>query len=708
MAAFKVLQGILALVDIVNFTNQSIKMGDTVTADYISYFQDKIKHIVEKHGFRIVNSQGDAVLFFGAEGIKVFRLERYALSWELVVTHPLYLGIKHLLTGESIEANRLELNEPLTGFDNEAWFPPFYRLRIVSGDAGVSNLLEQRMEELRRDVAYIPVFGNIYPPVPMEKNFINLSLAYDEDFFQAESSESLPGQKGNTKKNVPRQGKEIDVTLFYEKHRKGAVIFGLPGAGKITILRCLAFREFKGNESKLPGETQTVLFVSCYNAPFYDTWFKQRYASEPGSPSYEEALSYMTWVFLFGKKQVNELTPDELVEFRNAELKVVQSFKEKRLTLLVDALDEAQDLETRERIRQLFFVLHSENRLVLTSISSEKIYLAQGIRQYKIQVFEALSLNMEQVRSLARHILDEDSTTYKNFDAAVWQEEVVVKMTVTPIIALLIAAYYQAYEKFDLRFQMYEMLMKFILLKAWDNIKINAFPFKNLELFFMEVKKSDFFEKHREIKVLYDALAYLCFHLFYNSVDGKAHFTVDEETLIGLFIGFIKKNWPGAEEKTAPKRSEQWFEQLHKDHLLIQTFNREYVFSHSTIMEYIAACYLVEHRRRQDETFVPLLQKCLGNEDYLELETVPIACGSDMLTGFKILGILRDLKPSYPRLRLLAFGVKCLVELERLTEKTLQGIRIESLKEPILEMTRQNKDAMDWLYEYKEKRLKVG
>jgi hypothetical protein len=46
--------------------------------------------------------------------------------------------------------------------------------------------------------------------------------------------------------------------------------------------------------------------------------------------------------------------------------------------------------------------------------------------------------------------------------------------------------------------------------------------------------------------------------------------------------------------------------------------------------------------------------------------------------------------------------------LEWLIEKTLQSIRIESLKEPIREMIRQNKDAMDWLYEYKEKRLKVG
>ena len=68
------------------------------------------------------------------------------------------------------------INESLKGFDSEEWFPPFYRLRIVPKSGGVSNLLERRQEELEQEVQSIPVFGRIYPPVPMEKNFINLSM----------------------------------------------------------------------------------------------------------------------------------------------------------------------------------------------------------------------------------------------------------------------------------------------------------------------------------------------------------------------------------------------------------------------------------------------------------------------------------------------------------------------------------------------------
>ena len=59
------------------------------------------------------------------EGIKVFRMEDYTRTWELVVTHALFQGIKPLLTRKHIEARRMVFNEPLRGFDSEEWFPPF-------------------------------------------------------------------------------------------------------------------------------------------------------------------------------------------------------------------------------------------------------------------------------------------------------------------------------------------------------------------------------------------------------------------------------------------------------------------------------------------------------------------------------------------------------------------------------------------------------
>lgn len=59
--------------------------------------------------------------------------------------------------------------------------PTFYKLKIAREESGAANLLEQRQDELERDVQFIRVFGNMYPPVPMDKNFIDLSIHCDWD-----------------------------------------------------------------------------------------------------------------------------------------------------------------------------------------------------------------------------------------------------------------------------------------------------------------------------------------------------------------------------------------------------------------------------------------------------------------------------------------------------------------------------------------------
>jgi len=179
-----------------------------------------------------------------------------------------------------------------------------------------------------------------------------------------------------------------------------------------------------------------------------------------------KALEYMTWVFLLGSKTGGAVGPGERVEFRNAVNKVKQAFKENRLTLLVDALDEAPDNPSKERIKELVLPLTSQNRVFLTSRPSERIHL----RQVKLPVFNVLSLTMDQVREVARHLMDPESFIYKKFDRAIWQEELVVKMAATPITALLVTAYFQVYGQFDHRFPMYDLLMKFILVKVWENL----------------------------------------------------------------------------------------------------------------------------------------------------------------------------------------------------------------------------------------------
>ena len=780
MSGLKTLQGILALVDIVNFTTQANKLGETFTAKYTDYFQEKIKSIGEKRGFQVVKALGDAVMLFGTEpegildvmldlfqnetpedkfgfvskfrmvahsgffqfkmennkpidlvspeGIKIFRMEKHARSWELVVTHALFQGIRPLITQKHMEINRMVLKESLKGFDNEEWFPPFYRLRIVPQLSGVSNLLEHRMKELAQDVQSIPVFGNIYPPVPMEKNFINLSMKWDPGRDRKDAAYLLGPVEGDEEKireSIKKMAlgtrvekdewlyneferkslsyvREIDVPTLYKKYSKG-IIFGLPGAGKTTILRHLAFQEFKNSETAKENKKRIILFVPCRGIPFFDQWYARRYGEErSGEPEQESALEYMTWVFLFGTRDNYDLTPEEWVQFQDAGKAVKQAFRENRLTLLVDALDEAPVSESKDRIRALFMKLAVEsgegNRMFLTSRPSERIRL----KQEEIPVFYVLSLTMDQVRAVARHLMAEDSDIYKKFDQAIWQEEVVAKMAATPITALLVTAYFQAYEKFHHRFPMYDLLVKFILLKVWESIKTGDFSFKNLDLFFKEIKKPDFLEKHRETRIFYDALASLCFHLFYDAPDGKIQRSVNEETLMMYFTQFIDKHLHYDKEGEPAVEADQWIERFHADHLLLQAGKSEYVFVHSTVMEYLAAFYLVQQikKDKDKERLYSLLRKCLGNEDYLVLETLPIAAGSDILRGFAILFVLRDINVEYRRELLYEMGIKCLAELEWQITKTFHAIRIESLKKPVLDIVRQNREAVQWVYSY--------
>jgi WD40 repeat protein/GTPase SAR1 family protein len=759
MAEHKILQGILSLIDIVNFTPQAKKLGVKNTLQYTDYFQEKVRTIAETYNFQVIKSMEDAVLLFGtdvestleiildffdrdkledrygfvsrfrmvahsgffqfrmengkpvdlvdADGIKIFRLGKHAKAWELVVTQSLYQGFKSLLTRKSIEASRLGLNESLIGFDNEEWPPPFYKLRVGREKKGVSNLLRKRIIKLEQEVQSIPVFGNIYPPVPMEKNFINLSMISDHQQTLCTGIERRADRSRLSYKydhNQKKQSllKEIDVSTLYKKYHSG-VVLGLPGAGKTTILRYLAYSEFKNNQKKKENKKQLLLFLLCQDIPLYETWHRNLHGTNPVEPEPEEVLVFMTWVFLFGKTNPNDLIHDRQLEFQYACKEVIEAFKENRLTLLLDGLDEAADSNTRERIKQLFIILYkqlSKNRIYLTTRPSESIHLEQDLEHYKLPVFKMVQLDLDQARLFAPHIIKEDSNIYKKFDQAIWQEQVVVKMAVTPIIALLLTAYFQVYERFDHRFPMYDMLVKFILLKVWDNIKNELFPYKNLKLFFHEIKKPDFPDKHKETQVFYDALASLCFHLFYDRKNGIVQWSVDAETLRMYLTRFIQDHLY-YDEETAKVEESHWRSRFQRDHILIQSGANEYVFVHSTVMEYLAAFYLVQQGMNQKDKLPPIARRCLTHEAYLDLDTVPVAVGSDLLTGFHILRILRDLEITYSREKLYKHAFKCLAELEWLIEKTfISAQSIERIKDPVLKMLSENRDAVEWIYIY--------
>lgn len=776
MPKSKPLQGILVLIDIVNFTKQAQDLGDNNTAQYSQYFQEEIKRITEKNGFRVIKFLGDAALIFGkdpeklleimldmfdrdkpedkfgflsrfrivghsgffqfkmknrqptdlvsAEGIKVFRMEKYAGAGELMVNRDLYQGVKSLLTTRNIEANRMKLEQPFKGFDSEKWFPPFYKLKIARKELGAANLLEQRMDELEKNVQFIHVFGNMYPEVPIDKNFINISIHCDwgkgpdsayEEFIK---DDNVPEQlipiigKGKRRRDeddwifidkmeqrIRPAIKEIDVnTLYQNKGKKynNGVIFGLPGAGKTTILRYLAYKELKANKRRKPGREKIIMFIPCRNIPFYDTWHKNQYGSEWVEPDENTALEYMTWVFFFGDRTDDVVMSEEREEFRNAVIKVIQAFKDNRLTLLVDALDEAPGSRKKERIVELLRLLTSKNRVFLTARPSERNHL----RHEKLPVFNVLSLNMEQVREVARNLMKPDSFIYKRFDDAIWQEEIVIKMAATPLMALLMTAYFQAYGQFDNRFTMYDLLMKFILVKVWENIKTDTFQYKSMEFFFEEIKKNFFLKKYKYAWIMYEGLGSLCFQLFFQGSEGKIHRLVSEKTLQRHFKNVISQNISCNQEQMASYVG-QWIEQFQQDHLLLQAGAREYVFIHPTMMEYLAAFHMIRQGQQDINKLPGLVDAALKKEDYLPLETLPIATtGNELLDGFKLLAQIRDTDVEYDRDLLRKMGIRCLAELEWQITKNFQVIRIEGLIKKDQDIISQNQDTVDWVYNF--------
>lgn len=760
--------GILALIDIVNYSSQAYNMGDGYCSEYLKYFYEKINIISNRYKFEVVKTDGDAVLIFGtdlngflemmldlfhrerlenqfgfcsrfrmvahsgyfnfkieggrlvdlvsADGIKVFRLEKEASSWELVVTHPLYQGLKSVLCDKPIEISRIKLNKPLKGFDNEDWSSPFFKLSISLKQSEISNLLDQMLDMLEEDVRFIPVFGRIYPSVPMENNFINLPIITSHPLVKARLEEkksdkesrdlgsrviSLDLEEYNFLESPYHVYIEINLDMLNNEFNNG-IICGLPGAGKTTILRNLAFKELMGNKKSKIKNQRIVLFVSCRNIPNFYQWNNQQYGEDTPCLDGEIALDFLTYCFLFGNKPWHDLSPKEVIEFQKAGKKVKKASEDELLTILIDALDETPDMESKEVIVEIFFklALHTKIRVFLTARISEKyLYKNKDIPQFQIR-----PLGMEQIRQIARQIINEDSVEFQLFDEEIWRAAIVLKIAVTPLTALLVIAYFQVYRRFDHRFPMYDLLVKFILLKVWDEIKIGRFSYKNMEFFFEKVKAQDFLEKNVQIRILYDALASLCFSMYYKGKEGKIIRQVREETLLGYLKEFIVKEEKYAseavEKDSALKKASHWVDSFRKEHLLVQSGAREYIFIHSTVMDFLAAYFLVDECRENIDRLRDMVSLCVEKEAFLDMDTLPLASGYSKETGFAILSLLKKAWNNDDRERFYLLCVKCLAEVEWMVHQELSRIQLKEMEAPIMLFLEQNRESVVWVYNY--------
>ncbi|MCP5102301.1 MAG: hypothetical protein GY950_02930, partial [bacterium] len=107
----------------------------------------------------------------GPEGIKVFRIEKYAGEYEIIISDFLYSLLKRTLKKEKISHTDLG-RKRIKGFDETIGLYKLVFPVHVTMDA--SNLLAVKMAELEEKTKEIPVFGDLYPAMSMEENFIDL------------------------------------------------------------------------------------------------------------------------------------------------------------------------------------------------------------------------------------------------------------------------------------------------------------------------------------------------------------------------------------------------------------------------------------------------------------------------------------------------------------------------------------------------------
>ncbi|MDQ1351481.1 MAG: hypothetical protein QG657_1784, partial [Acidobacteriota bacterium] len=309
-------------------------------------------------------------------------------------------------------------------------------------------------------------------------------------------------------------------------------------------------------------------------------------------------------------------------------------------------------------------------------------------------------LHMGQLRDMARFFYGENTTLYKEFDQMVWQEEIAAKVGGTPLTALLVIAYFEIFREFDTRFYMYNIIVIFILIRVWKQIKEKNFNM-DMRTFFKGARSKIVLKEEPKAKEIYDALTLLS----YEHMDkGRI---MKESDIMGVFEKFtalVEGNCSREEE------AEQWLARMKEDHLLVSAGPGEYVFIHSTVMEYLAARYIVE--KWNDPLF---LENVFTNKAYINhlaqkdtaffnTEILPIAVGSGIKNGARILqfikGRIQQATDKETKNRFYLLALKSLVEFESYIDRQYREKRLDFLHTEMETEIESHWSAVDWVYTY--------
>jgi WD40 repeat protein len=669
--------------------------------------------LVAHYGFfrLVVDEHGQRTGIHGFEHGTLFPLARYAETWRLLVSEALFDGLRDLLEARQIEVRSLDFDEPLPGLGALGKITRWHKLIPPLPHDDSSHRLplayRQRREELREEVQQIPVFGDLYPPIPMSENFINLSVRAHADWTdrvgtaawrraEPEEHDRLFGPERDPlfgRERELRSGR-IDLTAdeLFATFNKGCIL-GLPGAGKTTILRHFAWQTLEADPEAL------ILFLNCRE-------FRPHSFEGEGTAG-KGLWKVLARAFLYHFQEVADLDSDQREAIAATARALQTAWENGRALILIDALDESPTEDIKEKVIQVARRLFAAVRQPLRDeapVSNRFFLSARTIEWKRIDaleepVFGVRDLTQDQMRLLAGRFFGYDSPTYRSFDEQIWQEPVVQKMGGTPLTALLLLFYFHIMGRFDVRYATYDLLLKFVLLEVWEKIKSKEFGQQYVRLvdFFEKVKQRDFLDHEPGIARQIQTLAILCYDCLFNTETGESLRDIPEQEVVSCFRTFLGSDAGGKlSEPEADREARAWFDAFLKEHLLIRTGFESFRFVHTTMMEFLAAGYLLA-QKPGSRAFADVFHQVARQSRAGSLETLPLACGESCPTGYRLLQQLKA-RWAAPNADLL-LPFRCLAEVETAEREQLHGLVSRQTLARARAEIQKGEPAKNWVYE---------
>jgi len=329
---------------------------------------------------------------------------------------------------------------------------------------------------------------------------------------------------------------------------------------------------------------------------------------------------------LFLKPGANpgKLSPAEQAETRETATALEQAWHAQRAIVLLDALDEAPTPELRQWLAKASNVLMPGLRTNVPPDKSDQLpagrcYLtlraAELERQNAISltgapIFLVNALDMEQIRAIARRRLGENSALYARFDVLLPHRLDIQKIAGTPLTAMLMVFFYEVFQRFARRFATYQLLVLFVLDRAWWRIKTDTFGAvrQGLNPFFHEILRAGFLEARRGLELQYHGLAYVARRVLYHrraEAPGESERAISRVELVALL-----HDWLDQQRGQIPSDAGigLWLEAWERENILLPSGPNHFVFLHSTVLEFLAAVDLAGALQTGDD-----LQHVIGN-----------------------------------------------------------------------------------------------